>query len=110
MTAAPSTARLTVPQGVEWGIRWPITPPPTGGTVKAQVRRTRSSDAVLHEWSTGAGNATVSEQGVTLLVPAVVSSGWDWRTGVFDVEYTDPDGAVHRIAQGVVEVDREVTR
>ncbi|MGL5825547.1 MAG: hypothetical protein ACRCYU_12165 [Nocardioides sp.] len=106
----PKPITLTIPQGSEWGYRWPITPAPTGGSARAQVRPSATSPVVLHEWSTAAGNATVGPEGVTLECSPATSAAFTWRRGVFDVEYTDADGSVYRIAQGRIRIDPEITR
>lgn len=109
--------RLLIEQGTTWAVTWPILDsagnPVTlnGWTVHAQIRASKGSPDVLHEWQTATGNAETSDNKVTLRVSATESSAWTWRTGVYDVELTDPDsGRVARIAEGVVTVSAEVTR
>lgn len=106
---------LTIPQGVHWGIAWPITQDGepldlTGWTVKAQIRKNIESDTVLYEWSNAAGNVTVNDSQVTLLVSPATSTAWTWERGVYDVELTSPSAIVYRIAAGPVYVSPEVTR
>lgn len=106
---------LTIPQGTTWGIAWPITESGspkdiTGWTVRAQIRAPGFGHAVLHEWSTTLGNATVAGSAVTLLLTPGVSAGWAWDFGVYDVALTSPAGEVFRIAEGTVYVSPEVTR
>lgn len=81
-------------------------------TAKAQVRAHLSSDEVLFEWSTAAGNASISAgKAVILTVSAEVSSAWPWKAGLYDLEVSSPDGSItHRIAQGKVSVLSEITR
>lgn len=110
------TDDLVIPQGTTWEVRWPIlkddgTPADLGGwQVRAQVRRTRRSAAVLHEWSTTLGNAAISNATISLRVAANESSAWDWSTAAFDVEIYSLDGRVVRVTQGTLHVDPEVTR
>lgn len=106
---------LTIPQGATWGIAWPITEDGepadlTGWTVQAQVRKLAVSPEILHEWSTAANNATVTDSKATLLVAAGTSTSWAWTRGVYDVELTSPAGSVYRIAEGPVYVSPGVTR
>lgn len=110
------TDDLTIPQGVTWGYAWPIVDQDaepvdlTGWTVQAQIRASTESTAVLHEWSTQDGSATVTGGMVTLLLTPAQSTPWQWFTGVYDVELTDTDGNVYRVSQGRAVVSREVTR
>lgn len=106
---------FTIPQGTSWGIAWPILQNGepaniAGWTVKAQIRASAASPAVLHEWSSAAGTATAADSTVTLLLDPATSAAWTWTHAVFDVELLSPAGAVHRIAEGVVYVSPEVTR
>lgn len=105
---------VTIPQGVTWGLSWPITESGqpldiSTWTVRSQVRSTDRA-SVLHEWSTILGNATTAGNAVTLLLTPAASSAWLWDVGVYDVELTDPDGNVYQIADGVMYVSAEVTR
>jgi hypothetical protein len=100
---------IQIPQGSWHAIFWPVTPDPTGGTVRAQVRPRVTSDTVLHEWSTLLGTAEVTAEGVTLTTPSATSAEWEWRSGVFDLELTI-DGETYRLDEGTVQVDPEVTR
>lgn len=108
--------RLVIQQGTSWAISWPITDEHgdpldlAGFTVACQIRPSKDSGEVLHEFTPEAGTATVSQSYVTLAVDPAVSSTWSWRGGVYDVELTDPSGRVARIAEGTVVVSPEVTR
>lgn len=107
-------ADLHIEQGTTWsrGFR-----PTVGGIdllgagwqLKAQVRKTASSADVLHEWSTEAGNAEVTNGVAVLLVSPDESASWTWVRGVYDLEATH-DGVTYRLAQGRVTVSTEVTR
>lgn len=105
---------LTIEQGTTWAHSFGVTinsaPIGAGWTVRSQIRERHSAVAVLHEWSTVAGNAAVVAGAVQLTVPAAVSSAWSWAWGVYDVEVTSPVGDVYRVASGHVAVSPEVTR
>jgi hypothetical protein len=107
---------FTIPQGSETGLLWPITLVPAGvlseGLVRAQARKSVKSSTVLYEWSSANGTATIDDAGktITLWIPGEVSSGWSWRAAVYDVEYVDADGLPHRVDQGKLKIDPEVTR
>jgi hypothetical protein len=45
-----------------------------------------------------------------LHIPGTVSSGWVWRTGVWDLELVDSGGKPLRLLKGAVKVSPEVTR
>lgn len=107
---------LIIDQGTTWAMMWPIVDTDgnpidvTGWTVQAQIRPSVTSNEVYHEWTTEAGNATTEQGAVVLSVSAPESTGWNWRSAVYDVELTDPQGRVARIAEGNVTVSAEVTR
>ena len=110
------STRLVIQQGTTWGVSWPITDAQgnpldvSGSTVRAQIRPSKDSGEVLHEFSTEAGNAVAEQNAVTLSVQPATSSAWSWRNGVYDVELTDSTGRVARIAEGTVTISPEVTR
>lgn len=111
------TYDLRIPQGVTWECVIPVLKADgtlltnlTGYTARAQVRGHFGDPASLHEWSTAAGNLELADGFVTLGVAPSTSSSWPWRFGRWDLEVTDPDGAVTRIMQGAVFVNPEVTR
>lgn len=107
-------ADLHIEQGTTWsrGFR-----PQVNGTdlltadwqLRAQVRRAAASPEVLHEWSTQAGNAEVTNGVAVLLVAPEESAAWAWRSGVYDLEASH-DGLTYRLAEGRVTVSRVVTR
>lgn len=107
---------LTIIQGSTWGISWPVVDDDdqpldlTGWSVRAQVRPRTDSGTVLWEWSTAANSASVSGAAVTLRLTAAQSSAFTFSRAVYDIELTDGDGNVYRVAQGHVEVSPEVTR
>lgn len=109
-------AKLFIQQGTTWAISWPITTPEgdpvdvTGWGVQAQIRASKTATEVLHEFTTTRENAFADQGAVTLSVTPNESSAWPWRSGVYDVELTDPTGRVARIAEGSVTVSAEVTR
>lgn len=87
---------LVIQQGDDRPITWTLADEAgdpinlDGYTARGQVRRRADATAVLHEWSTAAGTAVLTESSVTLKVDD--SESWTWRTGVFDLHMTDPSG------------------
>lgn len=105
---------FTILQGSETGLKWPVTLVPAGtlsdGSIRAHARKTVKSADTLYEWSSADGSATFDADGIVLWIPGEVSSTWSWRSAVYDVEYVDPDGKPHRVDQGKLKIDPEVTR
>lgn len=81
-------------------------------SVLGQVRDRVASTTVLHEWTSSGVSANVTFDGsdVVLSLPHPTSTAWPWTHARYDVELTDPQGRVARIAEGHIIVDREVTR
>lgn len=111
----PIRRDLVIPQGTTWTRAWQLQ---VNGqpffdstwTARAQVRPTKGSAQLLYEWSTAAGTVVLDDQGrVTLQVTAATSSAWPWDFGVYDVEISK-GATTHRVLEGAVTVDREVTR
>jgi len=101
---------LRIKQGTTWSRSWPITQDGlpvnfTGWSARGQVRATAESEIVLHEWIGELADSTL-----TISHDPADSAAWEWRTGVYDIELTDPDGRVARIAEGRVMIIPEVTR
>lgn len=105
---------FTIPQGSDTGLSWPVTLSPAGdlttGSVRAHARKTVKSSTTLYQWSTDDGTATIDADSITLWIPGEVSSLWTWRAAVYDVEYVEADGSPHRVDQGKLKIDPEVTR
>lgn len=81
----------------------------SGWDAIGQIRPMPGSPLLYHEWTTGNG-LLIGESSITLIVPASVSALWTWRSGVYDVELIDPDGAVTRLVAGRVTLVPEVTK
>jgi hypothetical protein len=81
-----------------------------GWTAKAQIRRYPTSVIVFYEWSAANQNIVVSGSSITLQLSAADSAAWTWNNGCYDLDLTDPDSNVTRIAEGAVRVSSEVTR
>lgn len=113
---ARKTTQLSIPQGATWNYAWPVITPDgepvdlTGWSARAQVRARIDATEVLHEWSSDVGTILFQGNRIVLATTPSISSAWDWREGFYDVEATDADGAVWRLAEGKVYVRPEVTR
>lgn len=114
-----SSNDLVITQGATWGVIIPVLQRDdddvlvpadlTGWSVRSQVRKAPSSSTVLYQWSTAAGNATTEGSNVILTTSAAESAAFTWKTGVYDIELHQ-GAIVHRIKEGAVTVDPEVTR
>lgn len=102
---------LTIEQGSTYSHGWLVTF--NGDAIdetwsaRGQIREKVAAEDVLHEFE-----PTVNADGsVVVGVDADVSSAWDWRRGVYDIEVVNPDESiVLRISEGKVSIDPEVTR
>jgi hypothetical protein len=113
---------LIIEQGTTSQYAWPVTDDDnnsialSGYTGKAQIRRSITDASVLHEWNlspvASAGQSQMLLQGssVILVTPPAISLAWSFTRGVYDILITAPDGTTSRVAEGVVEVSRSVTR
>lgn len=110
---------LAIPQGTSWTREWfveapnqtPIDLTEPGYSAKAEVRARRSESAVLYTWSSDTANCDLTAAGkIILTLEPSETSEWPFRTAVWDLELTHPDGSVDRIDSGVLTVSPEVTR
>lgn len=113
---ARKTTQLSIPQGATWNFAWPVIDREgkpvdlTGWSARAQVRQAVDSETVLHEWNSATGTILFQDNRIVLATTPSISSAWEWREGFYDVEATDADGRVWRIAEGKAYVRPEVTR
>ena len=114
MFLVSAVEQLEVLQGTSWSRAFTFDPDldiSDGYSARAQVRSRPSSEDVLFEWSSDTANVELTELGeVILTLEPEESSAFTWRRGVFDLEVTDPDGVVTRLASGTVFIRREITR
>jgi hypothetical protein len=107
---------LIIEQGTTSQYAWPVYDDDnnavalSGYTAKAQARRSITDDTVLHEWNSEDDTILLQGNQVVLITPPAASLAWTWTRGVYDILITSPDGTVSRVAEGVVEVSRSVTR
>lgn len=110
---------LAIPQGASWTRAWVIEAP--GGTpvdltevgysAKADVRARRSAPGVLYTWSSDTANCDLTATGkIILTLEPAETADWLFKSAVWDLELTHPDGSVDRIDSGVLTVSQEVTR
>ncbi|WP_440066430.1 hypothetical protein [Streptosporangium sp. OZ121] len=111
------TYRLTIDQGttVDRALRWLKQGIPvdlTGFTARMEIRD-RPGGVLLYRLSTADGTLSVGGAdnlgAIGIHIPADVTSAWEWRSGVYDLELVSPAGVVTRLLQGSVTVSPEVT-
>lgn len=108
MAVTPSHP-LVIERGDDRPLPWALTDTVTGQPVDldgyaalGQVHDLNDPDLVLHEWSTGAGNAVLAES--TLILKVDDSDDWTWHRGAYVLRVIDPTGAVEIIDRGPVVV------
>lgn len=84
----------------------------TGYTAKMQVRSTVSAAdpaplTLTHTAGLTLGGAAGT---IDIRIEAAQTDPWPFKTAVYDLEITSPDGTVTRLLKGTVTVDQEVTR
>ena len=110
---------LTIPQGVDFGLQWPLLNRTTGLPIddftgwfaRAQVRETAdTSGDPLYEWTTENGGIVLAYSSLTLIFKSGDTSAWQWRRGEYDIEIVSPVPEVSRVTGGKMTVSPEVTR
>lgn len=83
----------------------------TGYTFRMQGRVNKSSTSTLFNYGTAQFTITGGTAGIVALnVPGTVTAGYDFESGVYDMEWETPSGAIKRILEGNITLSREVTR
>ena len=75
-----------------------------GWSVSGQIRAGHSAPDALVEL-----DLAIAGTSILLRISAAASTDWTWRLGRYDIELTDPDGAVTRFAEGAVVVRPQIT-
>ncbi len=83
----------------------------TGYTFRMQGRVNKSSTTTLFNYGTAQFTITGGTAGVVALsVAGSITAAYDFDTGVYDMEWVTPSGAIKRILEGNITLSREVTR
>lgn len=82
----------------------------TGWTIRAQIRATAAAVNPLATFTVTLSNQATIRGGCLLSLTPVQTAALSKTGGVWDVEFTEPDGTVTTYIAGKVEVIEEVTR
>lgn len=116
---AASKINLAVDQGatytkrVTWKTGKPATPVDlTGASARMQVRAKVDSPDILLSLTSPDGGITLGGAAgtVDIRIEATATAGFQWKSGVYDLEIQFADGTVRRLLAGSVAVSPEVTR
>ena len=115
---AATFCTLRIPQGGLWQVTFLATLANvpvdiTGWTAHMQIRRVKTSQSILAEYTTSIGGFITLDGpsgSVFLDVPGSITSGYAFGSGVFDIYAIDGASQPHRLAEGNVIVDETVTR
>ena len=100
---------LTWKSGAE-GLETPVDL--TNCTADMQIRPSQQSDTILHQMTTENGGIILGgiNGTIDLYISDVVSTGFDWNTGVYSLEITLANGDVKRLVRGRFTAYDETTR
>lgn len=85
----------------------------TGYSGRMQVRSNIDDTNILVDASTSNGRISINAPGgvVTVTIGADITTGYTWKTGVYDLEvFTSDPANVIRLAEGFATLSLEVTR
>lgn len=85
----------------------------TGYTADMQIRMTAKAPSALATLSTVTGEIVIggTDGTIQLVIPAKMTSGFNFAAAVYDLRLTAPDGLERdRLLEGAVTVDPAVTR
>lgn len=116
----PGIFDITVYQGADFycEIQWISGTEPTdltGYTAKLQFRETVNSPLTLLNLTTENGGLSIltdpEKKGVIAIsIDNTETSSFRFKTAVYDLKLTNPDGEVTRLLEGTVVLSKEVTR
>ena len=84
----------------------------TGFTARMQMRPSVDSATVLATLTTENTGITLGATAgtVSIYLSAAATAGFNWATGVYDLELISPGGEIFRLVGGNIAVSPEVTR
>jgi hypothetical protein len=103
-------SNLTIEQGATFSRGWLVrlngSPIDDTWSARGQIRN-RIGGSLLHDLAPSVN----ADGSVVFAIEDTVSSAWDWRKGVYDIETVNADESiVLRVAEGSVTIKPEVTR
>jgi hypothetical protein len=77
-----------------------------------QIRENITDTAPLVSLTSAAGDISINttDGRVTFTIDTATTEGLDFTEGVYDLELVDPSGEATRLLEGVVTLNKEVTR
>jgi hypothetical protein len=86
--------------------------PLAGYTAKMQVRVSESSPTVLLELTDTNGKLSINPDTgtITIILDALTTKTFTWRSGVYDLVLTAADGTTRRLIEGEITVSPATTR
>lgn len=99
-------------QPIEVAVNGVLSPFPPGTTAKMQIRASPGNSVVLSELTSTGGELVVNEGAatVTITMSSVLTAGFAFERGVYDLVLTYPDTNKEAILEGKVFVFPSVTR
>ena len=82
----------------------------TGHTARMKARPSKASDTVLLDMTTGNGKIIIDGTYIRLLLTASDTAALTFATAVYDLELVSGDGIVYRVIEGILTLNKEVTR
>lgn len=114
---------LVIPRGATVKKAWPIYSEGEPATLNGFFGRAQIRDMITEElivdlphilsYGNDAGILVDIENSyVVLYIPAVASEGWNWKSGIYDIELYNEDTPpmVLRVVQGRIRQSRDMTR
>lgn len=107
---------MVINQGETWSISFPVMDGAgaplavAGWTARAQIRLHKQSTTPVFEWNTTIGNAVCAATSLQLFLTPTDTANWLFDKALYDIELTDPQGGVTRIAEGKILLNAEITR
>jgi len=101
---------LTIDQGSRYQLNITVQGIPnlTGFQARGMIRK-HKADAIVLADITASLSVDVPNSFVVVDIAAATTAGYNWSTGVYDIEVYS-GATVYRVLQGNVNIDEEVTR
>lgn len=111
----PVTRDFTIYQGSEFevdidyqeeGVDFDL----SGYTAQLQIRLKDSSTSTIYDTDDDVDSITISGNTVSIRIPAASTAAFTFRRAHYDLEITSDANKTYRILQGVMTLNKEITR